>query len=508
MARLGLILGDQLNADNAVLAALDRRCDVLVMGELGDEIDYVWHHAKKIILIFSAMRHFAEQRRAEGWVLHYHRFTPDSKLRSFGALLTSILNDQPIEEVVVSQPGEWRVLDELRRWASQSHVPMTILPDTRFICSPPEFADWADGRKQLRMEFFYRRMRRRTGFLMDGARPVGGKWNLDQSNRRTWRGQPPAPAPPGFAPDRVVERVIAEVKRSREAFGQSEGFDFPVTRSQALVALESFVDAALPCFGHYQDAMAEGEDYLFHSRLSSSLNLGLIAPLEVCAAAERAWRDGRAPLNAVEGFIRQIIGWREFVRGIYWREMPAYAESNTLGNRQALPGWYWTGQTRMHCLAQTIDATRRNAYAHHIQRLMVTGNFALLLGVVPSEICAWYLAVYADAYDWVELPNTLGMVMHADGGLLGSKPYAASGKYIDRMSNYCKSCHYAVADTLGQRACPFNALYWDFLIRHQARFAEHPRMKMVYRHVLGKSEQEIEAITGRAAWLREHIETL
>jgi len=311
-----------------------------------------------------------------------------------------------------------------------------------------------------------------------------------------------------FKHDETTRKVLELVASKLPHFGELENFDYPVTRTQARRALAHFVDRALPYFGDFQDALPDEEDYLFHSRLSSSLNLGLLTPMEVCRAAEQAWKEDKAPLNAVEGFIRQVIGWREYIRGIYWLKMPEYAELNDLNNDQALPDWYWSGKTRMRCLAQAIGATRRNAYAHHIQRLMVTGNFALILGVVPKEICEWYLAVYADAYDWVELPNTLGMVMHADGGVLASKPYAASGKYIQRMGDHCKSCCYKVSETVGEAACPFNALYWDFLIRHRERFESNPRMKMMYRNVDKMDNDRRQAIEARARYIFENIEAL
>lgn len=512
MARLGLILGDQLNRDHAVLAQLDRSRDRLVMGELWDEASFVPHHGQKIVLIFAAMRHFAAELREQGWTVDYRELDCEAdgkgKMRSFTDLVRAACAEGDIEELVLSWPGEWRVLDEVRAWERILDLPVTILPDSRFLNPLADFERWAQGRKQLRMEFFYREMRRRTGLLMDGKEPVGGAWNFDAENRKRWSGEPAAAQPMRFSPDRSTKEVISLVRDKLVHFGELDGFDYPVTPEQARRALGHFVRSALPWFGDFQDALPDEEDYLFHSRLSSSLNLGLISPLEVCAAAEQAWQDGQAPLNAVEGFIRQIIGWREYVRGLYWLKMPDYAEMNTLGNEQSLPEWYWTGQTGMRCLNRAIDATRRNAYAHHIQRLMVTGNFALLLGVVPKEICQWYLAVYADAYDWVELPNTLGMVMHADGGIMASKPYAASGKYIQRMGDHCKHCVYKVGETLGESACPFNALYWDFLVRHRDRFEPNPRMKMMYRNVDRMDDERLQAIREHAAWLRSEVESL
>ncbi|NBB92706.1 MAG: cryptochrome/photolyase family protein [Gammaproteobacteria bacterium] len=506
--RLGLICGDQLHWPNPVCDALDPESDRLLMGELSHETRYVWHHAKKIALIFSAMRHFAENARESGWNVDYQRFDPASEIATFSDLVGQACRQHDVDEIVVTWPGEWRVLEEIQGWGSRFGVDVTLLPDSRFVCALEEFEEWAGERRQLRMEFFYRRMRKKTGFLMDGDAPAGGDWNFDRDNRKVWKGEPPPSSPMSFTPDAITESVIETVDRHIDAFGELEGFDYPVTIEQARRALAHFIRSAAAHFGDYQDAMHTESDWLFHSRLSSSLNIGLLTPTEVCEAVERAWRDGDMPLNAAEGFIRQVIGWREFVRGIYWREMPGYAKRNGLGNERDLPAFYWSGDTGMNCLRETIDATRRNAYAHHIQRLMVTGNFALLLGVEPEQVCDWYLAVYADAFDWVELPNTLGMVMHADGGMLGSKPYAASGKYIDRMSNYCAGCRYEVKETTGEDACPFNALYWDFLMRHRERFEPNPRMKMMYRHVDRMSDERRRDVAQRASEVKRRIESL
>jgi deoxyribodipyrimidine photolyase-related protein len=506
--RLGLILGDQLHWPNPVLEALDPERDRVVMGEVVDETEYVWHHAKKIVLVFSAMRHFAERARSEGWQVDYHRFDPGSAIRSFTDLVDEACRNHDIDELIVTWPGEWRVYDEIRSWSSRLEATVTVLPDKRFFCDLEDFEAWAGERRQLRMEFFYRRMRKATGYLMENGEPAGGDWNYDRDNRRAWKGEPPSVSPMRFRPDAITREVIECVGRDIGGFGEIEGFDYPVTPGQARRALTHFVRTAADRFGDYQDAMLAGSDYLFHSRLSSSLNIGLLWPAEVCDAIEQALREARIPLNAAEGFIRQILGWREFVRGIYWREMPDYARRNALGNERELPDFYWSGETGMNCLAQTIDATRRNAYAHHIQRLMVTGNFALIYGVRPEAICDWYLAVYADAFDWVELPNTLGMVMHADGGLLGSKPYAASGKYINRMSDYCKGCRYDVQKTIGEDACPLNALYWDFLMRHRDRFEPNPRMKMMYRNVDRMDAGRQDEVRKRARDVVEHIDRI
>jgi deoxyribodipyrimidine photolyase-related protein len=502
------LCGDQLSLSLNMLADARPGEDHVLMGELAAEATHVPHHLQKIALIFAAMRHFAAELEQAGHRVFYHRYDPDSPVRSFTDLLRAHLEQHRIEEIVLTRPGEWRVWDEFGRLEQELGVPVRLHEDNRFLADPERFAYWARGRKTLRMEFFYREMRRETGLLMDGEQAVGGQWNFDAENRRKWNGKPPAAAPMRFSPDAITREVLELVARNFDGFGQLDGFDWAVTSAEARRALAHFVATGLPWFGDYQDALPDDEDYLFHSRLSAYMNIGLLDPIEVCRAVEDAWRAGTVPLNAAEGYIRQVIGWREYIRGIYWLKMPEYADANFFGNAQALPGWYWSGRTGMRCLAQAISATRRNAYAHHIQRLMVTGNFALLLGVVPREICEWYLAVYADAFDWVELPNTLGMVMFADGGLLASKPYAASGKYIQRMGDHCSNCRYKVAERTGSDACPFNALYWDFLMRHEDRLAANPRMQMMYRNVERLDPVERTAITQRADWLRVNVEEL
>ncbi len=508
MARLCLVTGDQLSAELASLRALDRDADHVLMAELADEATYVQHHRKKTALIFSAMRHFARLLEDDGYRVFYRRFDPSADVRSFTDAVRAHLDEHDIEEIVLTWPGEWRVLDMFQSFEREFDVPVTVLEDDRFVSTPAEFADWAEDRKTLRMEFFYRSMRKRTGLLMDDGEPVGEQWNYDAENRKKWTGEPDPARPMQFTPDEITREVLEIVAEHFDGFGEIDDFDLPVTTGQARRALAHFIEHALPCFGDFQDALPDNEDWLFHSRLSTSLNLGLLDPIEVCEAAEQAWRDGHAPLNAVEGFIRQIIGWREFIRGVYWLKMPDYADENFFGVDRDLPGWYWTGDTDMRCLHRAIDATRRNAYAHHIQRLMVTGNFAMLLGVEPRQVADWYLAVYADAYEWVELPNVLGMAIYADGGSFASKPYAASGKYIQRMGDHCSNCRYAVGERTGENSCPFNALYWDFLMRNEDRLSDNGRMTMMYRNVERLKPADKAAITRRANWVRDNIETL
>ncbi|CCG96504.1 conserved hypothetical protein, putative Deoxyribodipyrimidine photolyase-related protein [Marinobacter nauticus ATCC 49840] len=510
MANLILILGDQLSHRLSALEGADKDNDLVVMAEVHSEASYTNHHKKKLVFIFSAMRHFADALEEDGWRVHYQRYHPDNPAQSIEQVIAELVRKYQPERIITTECGEWRLHEQISRWHKTLGIPVEIRPDTRFVCNIDEFAHWAEGRKQLRMEFFYREMRKKTGLLMTSeGQPEGGQWNFDTDNRKKWAGKPPAPAPFREEPDAITTEVIELVNEYfSEHFGTTENFHYAVTAEQAQGALAHFIDFALPCFGDYQDAMSDNEDWLFHSILSPYLNTGLLDPMEVCEEAVRAWHAGRAPLNAVEGFVRQIIGWREFVRGIYWLLMPGYARENRLGNSRELPWFYWTGDTKMRCMHKAINATARNAYAHHIQRLMITGNFALLAGVKPEAICDWYLAVYIDAFDWVELPNTLGMVMHADGGYLGSKPYAASGKYIQRMSDHCQNCHYRVQDATGDRACPFNSLYWHFIDRHREDFANNPRMTMMYRNWDKQKPERREALRARADWVLANIETL
>jgi deoxyribodipyrimidine photolyase-related protein len=479
---LVLILGDQLTPSLSSLTAARKASDRILMAEVAVEATYVRHHKKKIAFVFSAMRHFAEELRGDGWTVDYVRYDDPDNMGSLGDEVARFARRHDAARVVVTEPGEWRLLREMEAWSEGLGRPVEILPDTRFLASREDFAAWAGGRKQLRMEYFYRDMRRRTGLLMDGDQPAGGKWNYDAENRKPASSDLFMPRRLETAPDRVTREVLDLVARDfGDHFGDLEPFWFAVTREQAEGAFDRFVTEALPRFGDFQDAMLRGEKFLYHSVVSLYINAGLLDPLAVCRKVERAYRDGDVPLNAAEGFIRQIIGWREYVRGIYWLKMPGYAESNFFGATRPLPDFYWSGKTEMTCLAAAIGQTKEEAYAHHIQRLMITGNFAMLAGVDPHEVHEWYLAVYADAYEWVELPNTLGMSQFADGGLLGSKPYAAGGNYISRMSDYCEECRFDVKRKTGKDACPFNYLYWDFLARNREKLDGNPRLGPVYR---------------------------
>ena len=478
MVNLVLVLGDQLSAGLAGLKSADPARDVVVMVEAAEEGTSVPHHPQKIALILSAMRHFAEELRGAGWRVLYSRLDDLENSQSIAGEVLRRAAETGAERVIVTHCGEWRLQAALE----EMPLRVEVLPDTRFICSHREFADWAEGRKQLRMEWFYREMRRKTGLLMEVGEPAGGQWNYDHDNRKRAEADLLRPRPLRFVPDEVTEEVLSLVQaRFGAHFGALRPFQWAVTRADALKALDHFVTHHLRNFGETQDAMLAGDQTLNHSLLSPYINIGLLSPLEVCERVEAAWQAGKVPINSAEGFIRQIIGWREYVRGIWALTGPDYLTRNELDQSADLPAAYWGGPTNMACLKAAVAQTAETAYAHHIQRLMVTGNFALLAGVDPEEVHRWYLAVYIDAFEWVEAPNTIGMSQFADGGMLGSKPYVSSGAYIDRMSDYCDGCAYRVKDKTGPRACPFNLLYWHFLDRHRARFEKNPRMAQMYR---------------------------
>jgi deoxyribodipyrimidine photolyase-related protein len=504
---LRFILGDQLSPGINTLTGIDAEHDVVLMVEVHDEATYVRHHKQKLVLVLSAMRHYAASLRARGIQVDYVKLDDSGNTGSFTRELGRAVKRHRPQRIVVTEPGEWRVWEMMQSWSNTFDMAIDILDDNRFLCSRHEFSNWATGRKQLRMEYFYRQMRRKTGWLMTGEKPVGGQWNYDADNRKPLADDVEIPYGISFEPDAITRQVIALVDQHfADHFGDLESFGWAVTRTDALQALQHFIDRGLPQFGDYQDAMKHNEDFLFHSVLSPYLNTGLLNPREVCEAALSAYQQNRAPLNAVEGFIRQILGWREYIRGIYWLHMPAYADSNFLQANRRLPAFFWSGETTMHCLHEAIATSYHNAYAHHIQRLMITGNFALLAGISPSEIEQWYLVVYADAFEWVELPNTHGMALHADGGLLGSKPYAASGAYINRMSDYCSHCRFKPGVKLGPDACPFNYLYWYFIMINEQQLAPNPRMAMPYRTLSRMSDEHRQQIMQQASSFLDELD--
>jgi deoxyribodipyrimidine photolyase-related protein len=509
--RLVLVLGDQLWLGNPALEGFDPAQDRVLMIEAASEAEAVWSHQARIALFLSAMRHFKEELAHEGWPCDYLALGTPGLPDTFAERLAHMLAALAPEELAVCEPGEWRVLALVQDTAAAAGVPLRVLADTHFICSREDFARWAGASKQLRMENFYRHMRRTHGVLMDNGQPAGDRWNFDADNRRGYPRQGPGLIPPPlrFEPDEVTRDVLREVAaRFGHHPGKLDSFAWPVTRTQALHALHDFIEARLVEFGPFQDAMWTGTPWGWHALLSTSMNLRLLDPREVIAKAERAWKEGALPLASVEGFIRQVLGWREFIRGVYWLDMPQLGQANHFGHDRPLPAWYWTGQTRMNCLREVVGQTLEHGYAHHIQRLMVTGLFALLAGLRPQEVCDWYLAVYVDAVEWVELPNTAGMALYADGGRFTSKPYLASGQYIRKMSNYCDGCAYRPDRRTGDDACPFTTLFWHFLDTHQRELARTPRMLPMLRNLERIPDAERVAIARRAADVLSRLEAL
>ncbi|CAL4861228.1 cryptochrome/photolyase family protein [Microbacterium sp. MM2322] len=506
LRHLVIVLGDQLDLDASAFDDFDPALDAVWMAEVAEESEHVWSSKQRTAVFLAAMRHFAEELTDAGRPLHYAKLDDPGTADSLAAQLTADLGRLKPEGLIVTEPGDWRVRTSLEEVAAATGIPLDVREDRHFFSTVAEFGAHADGRKSLRMEYFYREMRKKHDVLMnDRGQPVGGSWNYDADNRKAFPKQGPGLVPPRarFEPDEITREVIALVeKRFGDHPGSLATFAWPVTRAQAREALDLFIEERLPSFGETQDAMWPGEPWLWHAHLSSSMNLKMLTPREVVAAAEAAYREKKAPLPAVEGFIRQILGWREYVRGIYWTQMPGYLERNAFEAFEPLPDFYWTGDTAMACLQDAIGTTLENGYAHHIQRLMVTGLYAMLLGVDPRQVHAWYLAVYVDAVEWAELPNTLGMSQYADGGLMGSKPYAATGRYIDRMSPYCKTCPFDPAKRIGEDACPFTTLYWDYLVRHEEPLAGNHRMSLQVKNVSRLDDDEITAIRERADAIR------
>jgi deoxyribodipyrimidine photolyase-related protein len=511
LRHLVIVLGDQLDLDAAAFDGFDPAQDAVWMAEVAEESTHVWSSQQRSALFLSAMRHFAEALRVAGRPLHYTRLDEPANRGSLLVELAAAITRLRPQALVMTAPGDWRVYQALKAVAAEHALMLEVRDDRHFYATVREFTAHAKGRKQLRLEYWVRELRQKHQILMEpdgqgGQQPAGGRWNYDSENREAFGPDGPTGVPPrvAFAPDAITRGVIALVRqRFADHPGSLDRFDWPVTRADALVALQRFITERLARFGPWQDAMWPGEPWLYHSHLAAALNLKLLSAREVVQAAEAAWRDGRAPLASVEGFIRQVLGWREYVRGVYWTQMPAYAERNALDAHEPLPDFYWHGRTPMACLADAISQTLATGYAHHIQRLMVTGLYALLLGVEPRQVHAWYLAVYVDAVEWVELPNTLGMSQYADGGLMASKPYIASGKYLQRMAaGHCRSCRFDPGQRTGERACPYTTLYWDFLLRHETMLTKNPRTVMQVKNLARVDEAERERIRAQAERIR------
>ena len=499
VAVLRIILGDQLSPKMSSLHDADRDRDTILISEVQQEALYVKHHKKKLVFIFSAMRHFAKELQDANYRVIYNRLDDAEQLSCFSDAVTRAAKMANFDKIVVTEPSEYRVLEEIKLWPDLLNLPIDIRPDTRFLASHSDFQSWSAGRKSLRMEYFYREMRKRYTILMEGDQPIGGQWNFDSDNRKAPNSTIAIPDTFRSAPDDITQEVCTMVERLfPDHMGTATPFHFAVTAGGARTALQQFVEERLTYFGDYQDAMLQDEAWMFHAHIGLYLNTGLLLPLECIAAAEQAYHRNQAPLNAVEGFIRQILGWREFVRGLYWQNMPGYETLNFFDAQHDLPDFYWTADTKMNCLRKSVQETIDHAYAHHIQRLMVLGNFALLAGILPAQVNDWFLSVYADAFEWVELPNVSGMALFADGGQLASKPYASGGAYINKMSNYCKGCSYSVTTKNGPKACPFNYLYWDFLDRNRAKLRANPRVGMMYRTYDRMDEDKQQAIRSDA----------
>jgi deoxyribodipyrimidine photolyase-related protein len=511
MRHLVLILGDQLDARSAALDGFDTEQDALWMAEVESETTHVWCHKKRIALFLAAMRHHRDAHLSRGRTVHYHELTIDRRRDlsgSHAAVLEKDVRRLKPSRLIVVEPGDFRVRQSLIDMAGRLGLELEIRPDRHFYCSTDEFETYARGRKSLILEFFYREMRRRHGVLMDpDGQPVGGEWNLDRENRKSFGRSGPKnlPRPRRFQPDDTTKGVLKLVgQRFASHPGVLDGFDLPVTREQSRQLLRHFVAKVLPDFGAWEDAMWTDEPFLYHSRLSVPLNLKLLDPRECVSAASDAFHAGQAPLNSVEGFIRQILGWREFIRGVYWLTMPQYAEENFFGHQGEVPSFYWDGQTDMNCVRHTMQHVLEHGYSHHIQRLMVMGNLALLLGVHPHRFHEWHMAMYLDAIDWVSLPNALGMSQFGDGGVVGTKPYVSTGSYIQRMSNYCEGCRFHPSHRTGDDACPFTTLYWDFLDRHEDVLRENRRIGYQFQHLdkLRGSTDEMDDVRARAGALR------
>jgi deoxyribodipyrimidine photolyase-related protein len=510
LRNLVLILGDQLDRESAAFDGFDATRDRVLMIECVEESTHVWSHKTRTALFLSAMRHFAEYLRAKKIPLDYRSLAKENDA-SFTSALSQVFASERPEQLIVVEPGDVRVEASLRKAAETHHVALDVREDRHFLCTKAEFAKWAGKNKSLRMEFFYREMRHKHQVLMDGDKPLGGVWNFDAENRKSFgkSGPQDVPTPPAFKPDKITNEVIALVEsRFKDHPGSTGHFNWPVTREEALVALQNFIDKRLADFGPHQDAMWTALHFGWHSLLSSSINLKLLHPREVIAAAETAFKKNNLDIASVEGFIRQILGWREFMRGVYFLDMPSLKTANHFEHSNALPKWYWSGDTHMNCLKNCVEQTMQFGYAHHIQRLMITGMFGITAEIEPRQLCDWYLAVYVDAIEWVELPNTAGMALFANGGRFTSKPYVASGAYVKRMSNYCDGCRYKPDQKTGAKACPLTTLYWNFLDKHEETFVSNPRTSLMVKNLQRMTDDERDAIRAEAKRMLKNLDAL
>ena len=506
---LVLVLGDQLDLTSSLLVDFDTARDIVFMAEVSEESEHVWSSKPRTAFFLAAMRHFRDELIRRGFPVDYAPL--GNAFRSLSDAVADAITRHRPEKIMLTETGDYRVESALLALAKSLGIPLELREDRHFFISRRDFADWTTRYKELRLEYFYRMMRKRHDILMDQDQPIGGQWNYDAENRGSFGKTGPrnVPAPPAFPPDAVTREVLADVERHfPDHPGSLQDFHWPVNRADALVALQRFIADRLPSFGLYQDAMWKDQPFLYHSLLSPTLNVKLLDPREVVEAALAAYRAGHAPIEAVEGFVRQILGWREFVRGMYWLDMPGMREANHYGHQRSLPRWYWDGKTEMNCMQQAIGQTLRHGYAHHIQRLMVTGLWGLLAEISPQQIEDWYLAVYVDAVDWVELPNVAGMAIYANGGRFTSKPYIASGQYIKRMSNYCSGCRYAPDVKTGPKACPVTTLYWFFLSKHERQLSANPRTVLMAKNVARLSPADRAAIEEQARHILQNQDQL
>jgi deoxyribodipyrimidine photolyase-related protein len=507
---LRIVLGDQLNIQHSWFSRVDPSVTYLLV-EARSETDYAVHHIQKVCAFFCAMRLFADELRRRGHEVRYLKLDDPDNRQSFTSNIKWMVEREQFTAVEYQEPDEWRLDQEFLQLAGRLSCPTSMVSSEHFYTSREEFGRIFQGKKQLLMESFYREMRRKHQILMDGSDPVGGRWNFDAENRKKLPKNFVVPEPLIF--ENEVSDIVELLRQAKvKTIGslKSGKLGWPVTREQSLEALDYFCRNLLPLFGTYQDAMHAGSPFLFHSRLSFALNVKLIAPAEVVDRVVRTWKEsaGAIDISQVEGFVRQILGWREYMRGFYWNRMPAFGRVNFFEHKRKLPGFYWTGETKMRCLSQAISQSLDEAYAHHIQRLMVTGNFALMAGIDPDEVDAWYLGIYVDAIEWVEITNTRGMSQYADGGSVATKPYVASANYISKMSNYCDGCFYDKQLKSGDRACPLNGLYWHFLDRHAEKFKSNPRMGMPYKVLNAMDAKTREAVLRQAERNLERMEEL
>ena len=508
MRNLCVILADQLNQEITSLNDFDKDLDEILICELKKNFTDINHHKKKIVYQISCMRHFGIEMDRLGFKINYLKLDNPDNENSYTSEIMKLINDKGIDKVIVAEPSTYDEMESIKNWQNTIGIDVEIRKNDLFFCDIDEFKAWAEGRKELRLEFFYRMLRRKHNVLMNGDQPEGGAWNFDKKNRKPIARKVSIPKTYTCIIDQETQDIINLVNLEfSDHFGCTDNFVFAVTRHDALEAMNRFIEERLVNFGDYQDAMTSKDPWLFHSHLSMYLNNGLLKPKECIELAEKAFYESKAPINSVEGFIRQILGWREYVRGLYWLKMPDYRDLNELAGEVPLPSFYWDGETKMNCLKISIENTRDNAYSHHIQRLMVLGNFALLVGIRPVELNEWFLSVYADAYEWVELPNVSGMALFADGGIMASKPYASSGAYINRMSDYCKDCHFNVKEKIGSEACPFNYLYWNFLDKNRERLSSNPRLGLAYRNLNKMPDNQLDSINESALNFFKNIES-